>query len=186
MVEICIYVFKNQYGNGFILCELLLRIMENLHLTQRHMQFPFHIFLLKTQAPFFSIKVNTTSKTVSQEREEEKAAHSSQMRIVFLHSIATYFKCCSYSYRKPKRINWKKKHWNLLESTYKHKHCNEVSRYFISVCSKGNTDESVKVKIYLWPNPLILNWGGWGRRIGTMSGPAWAWVNPCLKTQTRG
>lgn len=123
------------------------------------MQFPFHIFLLKIQPPFFlNIKVNTTSKTVCQEREEEKATHSSQVRIVFLPTIATYFKCCSYSYRKPKTIRWKK-HWNLLESTYKHKHCTEVSRYFISVCSKGNTDESVKVKIYLWPNPLISELG---------------------------
>lgn len=105
MVEICIYVFKNQYGNGFIVCKLLLRIMENLHLTEKHMQFPFHIFLLKIQPPFLkNIKINTTSKTVCQEREEEKATHSSQVRIVFLPTIATYFKCCSYSYRKPKTI----------------------------------------------------------------------------------
>lgn len=55
MVEICIYVFKNQYGNGFIVCKLLLRIMENLHLTEKHMQFPFHIFLLKIQPPFLKI-----------------------------------------------------------------------------------------------------------------------------------
>lgn len=53
MVEVCIYVFKNQHENGFIVCKLLLRIVENLHLTEKHMQFPFHIFLLKIQPPFF-------------------------------------------------------------------------------------------------------------------------------------
>lgn len=112
----------------------------------------------------------------------QKVAPSSQVRIVFLHTIAICLKCCSYSYRKPKTIRWKKKHWNLLESTYKHKHCNEVSRYFISVCSKGNTDESVKVKIRLWPNPLISELGrlrqeDWYEVRASLSYR----VSPCLK-----
>lgn len=91
-----------------------------------------HIPIKNTTTFFFNIKVNTTSKTVSQEREEEKATHSSQVRIVFLPTIATYFKCWSYSYRKPKRISWK----NIgicLNKLTGISHCNEVSRYFMCV-----------------------------------------------------